>query len=142
MAYKTEFEHLRRCDTKNQKPWIKNKYLHFVHVKHLKMAMQSGKSSKTVKPKLKRLKTHFEIPLVSLPNADGKHVRKMKLFVARYKKKSPIAKNNKKGGTSSIFLVLLHGKNDTKRIKCFKTLLHGKSDIKTATLMKNSAMAS
>ncbi|XP_073363152.1 uncharacterized protein [Aegilops tauschii subsp. strangulata] len=119
-----------------------NKRNEHANTKRSKTPKHFANNNNDARPKLKRLKTHFEIPLVPLPNADGKHVSKMKLSVARYKKKSRIAKNNKKGGTSSIFLVLLHGKNDTKRIKCFKTLLHGKSDIKTATLMKNSTTAS
>ena len=101
---------------------------------------------------------HSEIPHVPLPNAVGKHEKKTKLFIERYKKKPRDAKSNKKGATKRISLVLLHGKNDIKRIKCFKTLLHaksdisrnehlriflhGKSEIKTATSMKNSATAS
>ena len=36
MAYKTEFEHVKGCDTKRKKQWSKTKYLHKCHVKSLK----------------------------------------------------------------------------------------------------------
>ena len=103
---------------------------HIVHVKHLKMAMKSGKSNKVVKLKLKRLKTHYEIPLEPLPNAVVKYMSKKKLFGKHDKKKPLDVKSNKKGETKRICLVL-HDKNNT-----------GKSDIKTATMMKKSATAS
>ena len=61
MAYKTKFEHVRRRDAKNEKPWIKSNYHHIVHAQNLKTAMQSGKSNKVVKLKLKRLKTHSRV---------------------------------------------------------------------------------
>ena len=152
MAYKTEFEHVNGCDTKSLKEqWSKSKYLHKRHVKYLKKMMPS------VKLKHLKHKKLYARPLEPLKTATAKCENKRKLFVARYKKKTPDAKSNKKGATKRTFLALLQDKRDTKWNKCFKTLLHaksditrnehlrtfqGKSDITTAIKMKNSATAS
>nr|XP_020169790.1 uncharacterized protein LOC109755291 [Aegilops tauschii subsp. strangulata] len=151
MSYKNEFKHVSRRDIKNEKPWIKNNYRHIFHVKHLKMAMQSGKSNKAVKIKLKRLKSHSESPLELLPNAAIKYVSTRKHFVKQEKKKPLDVKNNKKGETGHIYLdllyakseitmkILLHVKRDNKRIEYLKTLLQTKSAINIVNMLKNSA---
>lgn len=60
MTYTTEFEHVIKQDANNKKLWSMI-YLHNVLVKHLKTAMQFGKSNKVVKLKLKWLKTHSRV---------------------------------------------------------------------------------
>ena len=164
MDYKTEFEHVKECDTKRKKQWSKRKYLHKYHVKSLKTVMHFDKHKNNVKHKpstvkLKHLKHNklYARPLEPLKSTTAKCENKRKLFIARYKRKPPDAKNNKKGATKRTFLALLQDKSDTKWNKCFKTLLHaksnimrnehlrtfqGKSDITTAIKMKNSATAS
>ena len=165
MDYKTEFEHVNGCDTKSlMEQWSKSKYLHKYHLKPLKTVMHFDKHKSNVKHKpstvkLKHLKHNklYARPLEPLKSATAKCENKRKLFVARYKKKPPDAKSNKKGATKRTFLALLQDKSDTKWNKCFKTLLHaksdimrnehlrtfqGKSDITTAIKMKNSATAS
>ena len=126
------------------------------------MHFDKHKSNVKHKPstvKLKHLKHNkpYARPLEPLKSATAKCKNKGKLFDARYKKKPPDAKNNKKGATKRTFLALLQDKSDTKWNKCFKTLLHAKSDIMrnehlrtfrdksditTAIKMKNSATAS
>ena len=123
MAYKTAFEHVNGCDTKRKKQWNKSKYLHKRHVKYLKKMTPSDKHKHSKHNK------HYARPLEPLKTATAKCKNKKKLFVARYKKKPPDAKSNKKGATKRISLVLLQDKSDTKRNKCYKTLLHAKSNI-------------
>ena len=104
--------------------------------------VQYDKVKNVVKLKHSKHNAHYARPLESLKSATAKCENKRKLFFVRYKKRSRIVKNNKKGATKRIFLVLLQDKKNTKWNKYFKTPLHGKSDIKTATMMKNSATAS
>ena len=137
MDYKTEFEHVNGCDTKSlMKQWSKSKYLHKYHFKPLKTVMHFDKHKNNVKHKpstvkLKHLKHNklYARPLEPLKFATAKCENKRKLFDARYNKKPPDAKNNKKGATKRAFLALLQDKSDTKWNKFSKTLLHAKSDI-------------
>ena len=153
MAYKTEFEHVNRCDTKYlKKQWSKRKYLHKRHAKYLK------KMTPSVKHKHSKHNKHNARPLEPLKSATAKCVNKRKLFVGRSKKRPRIMKNNKKGATKHVFFILLHDKSDTKWNKFFMTLLCAKSDnmmnehsrtslhdkgyITTVTMMKNYATES
>ena len=152
MACKTEFEHVKGRDNKRKNQRSKSKYLHKCLVKNIKMMTPS------VKHKHSKHNAHSASLLEPWKSATTKCENKRKLLFGRYKKKPRIAKSNKKGGIKHIFLVLLHDKNDTKRIKSSKTLLHAKSDklrsdhsrtfqhdkgiIKTTTMMKNSTTAS